>query len=132
MSSVSRVELALGVAGRRLAAGDVEAALERLERGDQAVQVQRRRAADPDRGHDRREVGDDLALLGLLVGDQQQRRVDLGDASAACGTPPACVRSSSSVSALDSAAKPERPEVARIFFSHTTDSVPSAWRLSRL
>ena len=42
------------------------------------------------------------------------------------------IRSSSSVSALDSAAKPERPEVARIFFSHTTDSVPRAWRLSRL
>ena len=40
--------------------------------------------------------------------------------------------SSSSVSALDIAAKPERPEVARIFFSHTTDSVPRACRLSRL
>ena len=41
-------------------------------------------------------------------------------------------RSSSSVSALDMAAKPERPEVARIFFSHTTDSVPCACKLSRL
>ena len=41
-------------------------------------------------------------------------------------------RSSSSVSAEESAAKPERPEVARIFFSHVTDSVPSAWRFSRL
>ena len=30
------------------------------------------------------------------------------------------------------AANPERPEVARIFISHSTDSVPSAWRLSRL
>ena len=35
-------------------------------------------------------------------------------------------RSSSRVEALDSAANPERPEVARIFFSHVTDSVPSA------
>jgi len=45
----------------------------------------------------------------------------------------ACLRrSSSSESALASAVNPERPAIARIFRSQTTDSVPLAWRWSRL
>jgi hypothetical protein len=71
-------QLALNVAGRRFAAGEGEAPLEGVERGDQPVEVQRDHGTEADRGHDRREIGDHFPLLGLLVRDQQQCRVHLG------------------------------------------------------
>ena len=44
-----------------------------------------------------------------------------------------CFRRSSSIEPAEaSPLKPERPVVARIRRSHVTDSVPIAWRLSRL
>ena len=69
--------------------------------------------------------GDDLALLVLVVGDQQQRGVDLGHGLSSFGTPPAWCAARPASRARHGAAKPERPEVARMRFSHTTDSVPS-------
>src|SRR5439155_10170508 len=60
--------------------GDVEATLERRERAGEPRGVHRRRAPDPDGRDQRREVADDLELRRLVFGDQQQYRVDLGDA----------------------------------------------------
>ena len=74
-----RGQPSLGVAGRRLAGGDVEAALQRLERGQEPIDVDRLRPRHAHGRHDRREVVDDLLLLRLIVGDEQQRGVDLGD-----------------------------------------------------
>jgi hypothetical protein len=45
----------------------------------------------------------------------------------------ACLASSSTRDvAVESAANTERPEAAAAFRSHTTDSVPSAWRFNKL
>src|SRR5207245_9299891 len=68
------------VARRGLVARDVEAALEGLERGGELRRVHRRRASDPDRGDQRGEILDDLELLRLILGDEEQNRVDLRDA----------------------------------------------------
>ncbi len=81
-SDVLRDELELhpDVALRGLVARDVEAALEGLERIGELGRVHRRRASDPDGGDQRGEVFDDLELLRLILGDEEQHRVDLGDA----------------------------------------------------
>ena len=81
-SDVLRDELELhpDVALRGLVARDVEAALEGLERGGELRRVHRRRASDPDRGDQRGEILDDLELLRLILGDEEQHRVDLRDA----------------------------------------------------
>ena len=74
------LELLPDVAFGGFVARDVEAALERFERGGELGRVDRGRAADPDRRDQRRKVADDLELLGLVLGNEEQHRVDFGDA----------------------------------------------------
>src|SRR2546428_13464605 len=76
-----RGEPPLRVARWRLAGGDVEAPLEGLEGGDQPVDVHGLGPRHPHRRHDRREVADDLLLLWLIIGDEEQREVDPSDAA---------------------------------------------------
>ena len=76
-----RGEPPLGVAGGRLAGRDVEAPLQRLERAEEPVDVHRLRPRHAHGRHDRREVANDLLLLRLVVGDEEQRGVDLGHAA---------------------------------------------------
>src|SRR4030095_15139993 len=75
-----QLELAPNLAFGGFVGRDVEAGLERLERAGQPRRVHLRRAADLDRRDQRREVSDDLELLRLVLGDQEQYRVDLGNA----------------------------------------------------
>ena len=70
-------ERRLDVARGRFSGRHLEAAVERLERGEEPAEVHRRRPPDPDRRYQRREVADDLELRGLVVRNQEQHRVDL-------------------------------------------------------
>src|SRR5262245_50028107 len=62
----------------RLGHYDVEAPLDVRERLAQPLQIDRTRPPDTDRRDQWREALDDANLLGLLVGDNPDDRVDLG------------------------------------------------------
>jgi hypothetical protein len=59
-------------------AGDVDPALQCSQRRDEPVDVDRHRTTDAHWRDERRKIANELHLLGLLVGDEEQRRVDLG------------------------------------------------------
>ena len=64
--------------GRRLARGEIEAALERPERDQQTAGVDRLRRSYGDGFHDRRELGKHLRLRSLLGRDQREHRFHFG------------------------------------------------------
>ena len=73
-------ELLLRLAGRGLGPRDIQPPLEGLQLFHQAGHVHRHRAADPYRADQLGEIADDLQLLGLVAGNEQEGGVDLRDA----------------------------------------------------
>ena len=121
-----------GELGARLRGDHVEAPLDVGERLLEPVEVHRARAADPDRGHQRGEALDDRDLLGLVVGDDPEDRVDVGDRRQLLEGGLLLAQLLERARRRTSPLKPERPVPARMRRSQATDSVPLAWRLSTL
>src|SRR5206468_12078559 len=63
-----------GVALWRFVGGDLDPALEQVERRGHAVDIERQRPVHAHRRDDGREVADDLPLLVLVRGDHEQDR----------------------------------------------------------